>query len=250
MKTTTQLTQRTLTLTAGAAIALGGLVVGANPAAAVSFGQSLDCAEVLGDPHAQTCSLQTLLDGATVSGPGIDVVADISATDTFNYSDLLSTLMFEVAGFSDKNTFGVYSVADPTVQIEIFDGLDSPTTSKSLSEAQIAMLGGGSFGFYLTNPKGDTFFTENDLNHGGNQHALVYQGNGSQFNVDGTLLDFNSENFIIAFEDLKEGERFADWDYQDMVVHVSAKGVSEPSLILGLGAMAGSLFATRKRKRS
>lgn len=250
MKTTTQLTQKTLTLTAGAAIALGGLVVGANPATAVTFGQSNDCAEVPGDPHAQTCSLQTLLDDATVSGPGIDVEADISGTDTFNYSDLLSTLMFEVAGFSDENTFGVYSVADPSVKIEIFDGPDSPTTSKSLSEAQIAMLGGGSFGFYLTNPKGHTFFTENHLNPYGKQHALVYEGNGSKFNVDGTLLDFDTDNFIIAFEDLKEGERYADWDYQDMVVHVSAKGVPEPSLILGLGAMAGSLFATRKRKRS
>lgn len=250
MKTTIQLSQKTLTLTAGAAIALGGLVVGANPAAAVGFGQSSDCAEVPGDPHAQTCSLQTLLDDATVSGPGIDVVGDISATDTFNYSDLLSTLMFEVAGFSDRNVFGIYSVADPSVKIQIFDGPDSPTTSESLSEAQIAALGGGSFGFYLTNPKNDTFYTENHLNHGGNQHALVYAGNGSQFNVDGTLLDFDTDNFVIAFEDLKEGERYADWDYQDMVVHVSAKGVPEPSLLLGLGAMAGSLFATRKRQRS
>lgn len=250
MKTMTTLTQRTLTLTAGAAIALGGLVVGANPAAAVTFGQSNDCAEVPGDPHAQECSLQTLLNDATVSGPGIDVVGDISTTDTFNYSSILSTLMFEVAGFSDRNTFGVYSVADPSVKIQIFDGPDSPTTSKSLTEAQIAALGGGSFGFYLTNPRNDTFYTQNHLNYGGNQHALVYEGNGSKFDVNGTLLKFGMGDFIIAFEDLKEGSEYADWDYQDMVVHVSTKDVPEPSLLLGLGAMAGSLFATRKRKSS
>ncbi|NMG57453.1 PEP-CTERM sorting domain-containing protein [Geitlerinema sp. P-1104] len=253
---TMTLTQKTLTLTAGAAIALGGLVVGSNPALAGPLNPINDFGETQDDfgkgsgKDCQTveCSLQSELDFYTTDGPGINVY-DFLSQQYFPTSSILSTLMFEIAGFKDYNRFGVYSKDDPTNLIEIFSGPDSGVLSKALTQKQMASLG-SHFGFYLTNKNDKTFYTEHALNHKGNQHAVIYGGNNSTFNINGSEINFLPGDFIIAFEDLEEGRRYADWDYQDMVVHVRMASVPEPSLLLGLGAMAGSLFATRKRKRS
>lgn len=261
MKTMTTLTQKTLTFTAGAAIALGGLVVGVNPAVAGplnpinDFGDTLDEFGKRSGKDCQTteCSLQSELDFYTTDGPGIDVY-DFLAQEYFPTSSILSTLMFEIAGFKDYNSFGVYARHDrdennkPNNLIEIFKGSDSGVFSTAFTQADLAGLG-SEFGFYLTNKNDKTFYTEHALNHNGNQHAVIYGGNNSTFNINGSEINFLPGDFILAFEDLEEGRRSADWDYQDMVVHVRMASVPEPSLLLGLGAMAGSLFATRKRKR-
>ena len=258
----TTLSQKTLTLTAGAAIALGGLVLGANPAIAGplnpinDFGPTNDEFGKGSGKDCQTaeCSLQSELDFYTTDGPGIDVY-DFLAQEYFPTSSLLSTLMFEIAGFKDYNSFGVYARDErdennrPTNLIEIFSGSDSGVLAKALTQTEIASLG-SYFGFYLTNKNGTTFYTEHALNIKGNQHAVIYGGNNTTFNINGSEVNFLPGDLLIAFEDLQEGRRYADWDYQDMVVHVRMrKDVPEPGLILGLGAMAGSLVATRKRQR-
>jgi hypothetical protein len=264
MKTTTQLTQRTLTLTAGAAIALGGLVIGANPAAAYPInpynplgdfgasqdeygsGSGIDC-------NTTECTLQSELDfywdaGGNV-GPGIDVY-NSTLQQTFSTDSVLATLMFEIAGFKEHNRFGVYSVEDRTNTIEIFAGAQSGVTTNSIGLSEMQGLG-AEFGFYLTNKNGQTFYSQHEHNPGEWQHAMIYEGNGTLFNIDGTDVNLMPKDLLIAFEDLQVGQKYADWDYQDMVVKVRMQeSVPEPSLILGLGAMAGSLFATRKRKRS
>ncbi|TAO04287.1 MAG: PEP-CTERM sorting domain-containing protein [Phormidium sp. SL48-SHIP] len=281
MKTTTQLTQRTLTLTAGAAIALGGLVIGANPASAqlgTPAGISSDSDDNYPGPGSgcfidNDCTLQGSLDYLTVGGDFFDVNAAETGYEYFTNTatgSSISQFMFEIAGFASENTFGIFNQSG--LKLEIFNGSD---TSKDVSMVSFFTGGtvtsvtqghpdngggialqtvenfGNVFGFYITSPQG-TFYSDDSKNPNGIRHSAIYQGDGS-FDMDLPGKQpglFTDNEFIVAFEDKYQG---SDWDYNDLVVMVESvepEPVPEPSLILGLGAMAGSLFATRKRKRS
>jgi hypothetical protein len=281
MKTTTQLTQRTLTLTAGAAIALGGLVIGANPASAqlgTPAGISSDTDDNFPGPGSgcfidNDCTLQGSLDYLTVGGDFFDVNAAETGFEYFTNTatgSSISQFMFEIAGFASENTFGIFNKSG--LKLEIFNGSDTSKDGSMVSffdSGTVTSLtqghpdnGGGIalqtvenfgnvFGFYITSPQG-TFYSDDSMNPNGIRHSAIYQGDGS-FSMDLPGKQpglFTDNEFIVAFEDKYTN---SDWDYNDLVVMVESvepEPVPEPSLLLGLGAMAGSLFATRKRKRS
>lgn len=281
MKTTTQLTQRTLTLTAGAAIALGGLVIGANPASAqlgTPAGISSDSDDNYPGPGSgcfidNDCTLQGSLDYLTVDGDFFDVNAAETGYEYFTNTatgSSISQFMFEIAGFASENTFGIFNQSG--LKLEIFNGSDTSKDESTVSFFEngtvrsstldhpdngvdsvttIVENFGNVFGFYITSPQG-TFYSDDSKNPNGIRHSAIYQGDGS-FSMDLPGKQpglFTDNEFIVAFEDKYQG---SDWDYNDLVVMVESvepEPVPEPSLLLGLGAMAGSLFATRKRQRS
>ncbi|MEQ8958141.1 MAG: PEP-CTERM sorting domain-containing protein [Coleofasciculus sp. C2-GNP5-27] len=113
-----------------------------------------------------------------------------------------------------------------------------------------------SFGFYLTNPNGETFFSEDRLNPGGVAQALVFEGDGE------TVLQapgrqpgvFLGNEFIVAFEDQLVGGPDSDKDYQDFVIIAESLDpkidVPEPTTLAGLGLLAGAMAVSRRRKNS
>jgi len=209
-------------------------------------------------------SLQDTLDGITVSGPGINVVNDQSPFalfDNTSSSGAIGTLIAEIAGFAPQNQFGLYSANNPDNKAIVFDGPDSPFDQAlitffdngdvKVNNALVATGFGNTFGFYISTPQSNTFYTEDSLNNN-NPQVLAYQGdNATQLQLDdlapGTFVD---TEFIFAFEDLPFS--VSDQDFNDMVVHVSGiEPVPEPMTILGstLALGFGGLFKRQMSKR-
>ena len=263
-------TQKFLTTTTGVTLALGSLL---------AFGQSAlaESRPVNFGTNSET-SLQELLDGITVGGPGIDTVND--QTD-FNYFTnqasgvSVGSLMFELTGFAENNQFGIYQYGNPLKKAVLFDGVNDSGDSvlvNFLDNDSISVVTqqfapdasdptpvfilledfGNVFGFYLTNADGKTFYTDDALNPGEKAQALIYQGD------DETVLDipgkqpgtFSDNEFIIAFDDFTR-DQGSDSDFNDFVVmfeSIEPASIPEPTAIAGLGLIAGSLAMTRRRK--
>lgn len=257
--------------TATMAVVLGIGAIAAAPASAASFGSSFDNNHPLCDGNPD-CSLQNLLDGITVSGPGVDTVNDQTGFELFTNTatgNVTASFMFEVAGFKDYNSFGIYNPNGD--MITIYDGSNDPGDSSFLS-----FLGGGDvsvttkklppgasggladnlytgfgnkFGFYVTNKIGETFYTEKSRN-GGFEQAVVYQGdNQTVMELPGKQPGtFTDNEFIIAFEDLWLGDS-TDSDYNDLVVMVeSVEPIPEPATLAGLGLVGATMLLFRGRK--
>lgn len=228
--------QRLLATTTLTAMTLGvaGLTGGSAQAGPAPLGDTWDVPgkpeyQVCVDLGATSCDLQDLLD-VTVGAGLIDVVADQTGKEWFTPLDdyITGSLMFEVAGFSNKNAFGIYNGKGDMMQL--FGGPSSAPESKTVSLGEDFSEG---FGFYLTNKKG-TFYSQSAKNPGGDQQALVYKG-------------INDHEFIIAFEDLVLDD--SDADYNDFVVTVGAiEAVPEPSMLLGLGVLGASFWSVRRRR--
>jgi hypothetical protein len=187
-------------------------------------------------------TLQEVFDGITPGGAGlIDAVDDQIANAIFTNvgSESTATMVIEIAGFAMKNTFGIYSFANPNRRATIFNGLASAGDVATISfdadgdvtveiggrstafEDMFAPGGAHDFGFFITTPQRHVFFTEDSRNPPDRPQALIYQGDDrTRINVGGDQL-FESDEFIIAFEDLvyRGG---SDQDFQDMVVFVES----------------------------
>ncbi|EDX76904.1 conserved hypothetical protein [Coleofasciculus chthonoplastes PCC 7420] len=240
------------------------------------------------DPGPAPVELQELLDAITVDGPGIDVIEDQKPYDLFTNQASgasESTFLFEIAGFSPGNVFGIYKADDPAFKIPLFIGDNDPADAAStffLSNGDVAVSTipfssdkpfapdefpiadpsfelyegfGNMFGFYLQNPNNEWFFTEDSLNPDGVAHALIYQGD------DATTLmapgrqpgTFSDNEFIIAFEDTAAGQPFYDNDFNDLVVIVESiepKETPEPAALAGLGLLAGAMAISRRRNKA
>jgi len=202
-------------------------------------------------------NLQTQFNNA---GAGVDVNADQYHPDeiwTFGATGGgVARILFEFAGFASSNFFGIYDVTDPSRRLTIFTGPDGagwgaailmtgPTSfcSFSLSITSCRNFGSDRFGFFLTTPQNNTFFSQTSLNGDGFDHMVAYQG--------GTGMTYGSRNwlpneFILAWEDLYGG---GDKDYDDFAVMVeSVVGVPEPGTLtlFGLGLLA-TAFGARRR---
>jgi len=235
-----------------------------SSAVAASFGTSWDGEEY---------SLQNLLDGITKGGPGIDTLNDQTGFDWFTNTasgGSLGSFMFEVAGFAPTNKFGIYNsskqkallyygVNNPgdRVTIDFLAGGDISVSTKGLPPGDVTPTAdiyysdfGNLFGFYLEREDGTTFYTQNALNDGGYQQAVVYQGdNRTTLALPGKQGGtFTDNEFIIAFEDLWLGGS-TDRDYNDLVVMMeSVEPIPEPATVIGLGLVAGSFAILRRRQ--
>jgi hypothetical protein len=141
----------------------------------------------------------------------------------------IATIVIELAGFSNQNTFGIYDAADPTRRATIFAGSDGAGTTDTVQIMQsgnhysifdngvwAANFSSSTFGFFLSTPQNNVFTSNTSLNSDGGDHMYAYRGNGGAF-VGGALAGstFAGNMYLLAFEDLAFPN--SDRDYQDFV---------------------------------
>ena len=225
-------------------------------------------------------SLQSLLDGITLGGTSsIDVNADQYGPDAVwtQTASGISTarILFEIAGYKNVNSFGIYDARDPSRRLEIFSGpngpgsvslvLDLGSNDKGAITFSSTILPIGTdtasfttdmFGFYLETPN-NIWYSEDHRNADGKDHMVTFAGNNSdQISVPGFFglptgyNPWTDKEFILAWEDLPASS--SDDDYDDFVVLVSnIMSVPEPGTlaIAGAGLLAFG-FGMRLRRRS
>lgn len=225
-------------------------------------------------------SLQEKFDGMTTNPGDINVYTDQQVPSAYwaAASTGLSEnkFVFEIAGNSAVNTFGIFDPADPTNRLQLFSGAATTGWSTQLQvfgtgqyiATYFDALGGyqgqltgnfstgNLFGYYIGVPTG-AFFSDTSLNESGGPtysngmpHMVAYAGNGSTSLTIGSFTGkFNGGEYLLAWEDLPWGA--SDLDYNDMVVLVeSVHPVPEPTVLgmFGLGALLIGLFAGLRRR--
>jgi hypothetical protein len=238
-------------------VCLGGAAASGTAQAACTFGTS-------GEPSLQQ-SFDDLFGAAAPDtgadclddgvGPGRDGVWQSTGRSS-------ATILLELAGFADFNAFGLYDPLNPANRLDVFAGRLGPGSTASLSfdnvaggtrismnivgspnPATSAVFASEAFGFLLSTPDGNTFFSQSNLNADGADHSYAYRGGGEWF-LRGAALgtQFGAHDAILAYEDLVHGDN----DFQDFVVLV--RGV-EPIPIPAAGYLVLSAFAGLARLR-
>jgi hypothetical protein len=186
-------------------------------------------------------SLQQVTDNLLV-GNSVNTATDCLGDNIDSYwktsGSSAATLIVEIAGFSNSNTFGIYDLNNPNNMIEVFGGSASSGANAQIdftntgsgydvtitqgSNSTTSAMSTDTFGFYITTPQSYTFFSDTSLNTADNtDHLFTYQGNGDTFDTSGSVplglqgTVFSPDKFLLAWEDLING---GDGDYQDMVV--------------------------------
>jgi hypothetical protein len=210
--------------------------------------------DLFGTANAPDVRNDCLSDGA---GPGRD--GNWQSTGASS-----ATIMLELAGFADFNTFGLYDPANPHRRLEVFGGRLGPGSTASLvftnvaGGTQVAMSIVGSpaaprvvtfssdaFGFFLSTPEGNTFFTQSSLNAGGADRTYAYRGEGQTFmRGPAVWTEFGANDAILAYEDLVHG----DDDFQDFVVLV--RGVEPIPLPAAAMLLLSGLALVRRHRAS
>jgi len=132
--------------------------------------------------------------------------AEIFPAGTYNI-----TLYAEFAGYHDENELSYYEVDTSTYNLIFagpeggFEYLSMPITKTITADHQ--------FGISILTPDDYRYFTENNLNPDGQNHAKVYK------NLD------DPKMFLIGFEDLYEA---GDTDYQDLVFSLKIQAPQPP----------------------
>lgn len=217
-----------------------------------------------GPAMADLSNLQNTLNNFTAPYPGVSSVnvntdALLEGSDSYwavgGSGGAISTIVIELAGYVDLNTFGIYDVINPANLVQIFTGTDSQGALKTLSFFDPGLPGGpldveingidtgvnfsaNQFGFYLNSPEG-LFRSDTTLNSDGVDHMYAYRGENDAFRIPGRAAGLWTPNeYVLAFEDQLGG---GDMDHDDFVVMVeSVNPVPVPAAVLlgflGLGA--------------
>jgi hypothetical protein len=237
--------------------------------AIVSLGASADALAVctFGTPFGGEPTLQASLDALLSPAPNVetDCLADgVGPGGDAQWRSIAptsATILLEIAGFRNSNVFGLYDPLNPDNRLDVFVGPDGPGT---VAQLVFTYVGGSmnilvdvdgdqrstsspflssTFGFYITTPQNNTFFSDSSLN-GGLDRMYAYLGNGATF-ISGPIASdgdptndiFGAGDAILAYEDLVNG----DQDYQDFVVLV--RGVTPVPLPPAGWLLASALVA-------
>lgn len=257
---------------ATAATVLGSVMGFAGEASA----QNVRPVDLLAAPDSDDgVELQDIFNDIYRSGEGIDAIDDQISDALFTNTGIgasASTFIAEIAGFASKNKAGLYNPmtlqkallydgvnddgdaaflaflgnGDLFVSTVGFDPKNTPPASANLYKGF-----GNMFGFYLETPEGNTFYSEDWRNPGGDPQALIYQGdNDTTIQLPNRAPGLFTDNeFIIAWEDKVFAN--SDQDFNDLVFSIESiepKPVPEPGAIVGLLAI-GSLGVSQILKR-
>ncbi len=221
----------------------------------------------------------TVVNGNALQGVLNDITVDGDSSVNVNTDQMLNdelwsltasggsvaTLVIELAGYAEINSFGVYDYMDPLKSVELFSGSSSAGDQALLSikadgrvlvnfQSTGVTFYRDRFGYYLNSGSGETYYSQADLNgpsdsDEGDDHMVAYQGQGDEIQLPGYAPGtWTTDEYILAWEDTPLAA--SDRDYTDFVVMVeSVEAIPEPALlaILGLG-LAAFGFMSRKRK--
>lgn len=210
-------------------------------------------------------ALQNLMDDITVGGPSsVDVTTDYLSDSMDSLwsigapGGLVTTIVMEIAGNACENTFGIYDAADISKTVEVFAGSDSQGDMRVIGIAANGSViknfgdtgidfAGNLVGFYLSTPRGNTFYSDTSRNADGLDHMYAYQGVGDTIQIPSLAAGVWQPNeYIMCWADLYGG---GDRSYNDFVVIVeSVTPIPEPTTLVILGL--GSLGLLRLRKKS
>jgi len=216
-------------------------------------------------------TLQQVLDNITVaptaSDSSVDVLNEAILDSWDSYWDItasggsVSTVIIELAGWHEDNTFGVFDSANSATTLEIFGGTATIGAQATLSITDtgdvylnhsdtLVDFAGEWFGYYLdssANTGGGMWYSDTSLNNDSMDHMYAYQGKDID-TVKIGLWDeglWTDNDFVLAFEDTASTS-CSDQDYQDFVVMVeSVLPVPVPAAVilgvLGLGVAGWKL---------
>ncbi len=222
--------------------------------------------------------LQSIFTSLFGSATALDAMQNQTNYGSFQPNSLTSfTFLGSVAGYERSNVLGIYEINNPSIARVIFDRVDISGAPRHTLGDQIT--GGFSasalahqFGLYLqvyaddgdTRDLDYTVYTDDTRNPGQLPQALIFFGNNQPFvnSSLGTDGIFNTNDIIIAFEDLKRADgHYTDDDFNDLIflienVHLGQEvppptfqiNLPEPASlgVWALIASVGSLFGWRR----
>lgn len=215
-------------------------------------------------------ALQGVLNGITLApifgASSVDVTTDyvpdvLDSTWSITASGgSVATIIVEVAGFANENTFGVYDASDPNTMVQLFAGAATGGDQAVLSikadgSVFVNLADSGvdfaanKFGYYLSTPQSNTFYSDTLLNSDNSDHMFAYQGKDVDTVQLPTLAPgvWSANEYALAWEDLAYPG--TDADFNDFVVMVeSVQPVPEPGSMAAFGAGLIGLFGILRRR--